>query len=193
MMSFQKLLFNILSVFISSSCFGEIIVRWAEPTPIKDGSYGSDMFYLYKVNGAMGKKMFPDPNKIKTLLDVQKAWVHWAKNTHISISVKNQAAHVFLKEKIWFMQRSGTSTDSSPFFIDHLMNPLAIEGLHYKKRYSGGFNERVFIRDNRLKASEDEFAGKYIPQEYVDPRGALYTFPPKHGIDGGFAVRLIKK
>ena len=38
-----------------------------------------------------------------------------------------------------------------------------------------------------------ESAQKYIPKEYVDQRGSLYTFPPKHGIDGGFAVRLIKK
>ena len=38
-----------------------------------------------------------------------------------------------------------------------------------------------------------ESAEKYVPKEYVDQRGALYTFPPKHGIDGGFAVRLIKK
>ena len=40
---------------------------------------------------------------------------------------------------------------------------------------------------------EIEPADKYVPAEYVDSRGALYTFPPKHGIDGGFAVRLIKK
>ncbi|MBC8197075.1 MAG: 16S rRNA (cytosine(967)-C(5))-methyltransferase RsmB [Candidatus Marinimicrobia bacterium] len=40
---------------------------------------------------------------------------------------------------------------------------------------------------------EVESAEKYVPKEYVDERGALYTFPPKHGIDGGFAVRLIKK
>ena len=26
----------------------------------------------------------------------------------------------------------------------------------------------------------------------VDDKGALLTFPPKHGIDGGFAVRLVK-
>ena len=32
----------------------------------------------------------------------------------------------------------------------------------------------------------------YVPKEYVDTKGALLTFPPKHGIDGGFAVRLIK-
>tara|TARA_B100001029_G_C15062777_1_gene460100 strand:+ start:969 stop:2300 length:1332 start_codon:yes stop_codon:yes gene_type:complete len=38
-----------------------------------------------------------------------------------------------------------------------------------------------------------ELANKYVPKEYVDSRGALYTFPPKHGIDGGFAVRLRKK
>lgn len=40
---------------------------------------------------------------------------------------------------------------------------------------------------------EVESADKYVPKEYVDVRGALFTFPPKHGIDGGFAVRLVKK
>jgi hypothetical protein len=176
MMSFQKLLFNIFVALVSSSCFGEIIVRWAEPTPIKNGSYGSDMFYFHKVNGPMGKKIFPDPSKIKTLLDVQEAWVHWAKNTNINISVKNSAAHIFLKEKIWFLQQSGSPTDSSPFFIDHLMNPLTIEGIHYKKRYAGGFMEKDFIRDNRLKASEDEFAGEYIsdPLNPLNPAANYY-------------------
>jgi len=32
----------------------------------------------------------------------------------------------------------------------------------------------------------------YVPKEFVDDKGALFTFPPKHGIDGGFAVRLVK-
>ena len=35
-------------------------------------------------------------------------------------------------------------------------------------------------------------ASNYVPDEFVDDKGALFTFPPKHGIDGGFAVRLIK-
>ena len=35
-------------------------------------------------------------------------------------------------------------------------------------------------------------AVKYVPEEYVDSKGAIYTYPPKHKIDGGFAVRLQK-
>tara|TARA_S200000501_G_scaffold371148_1_gene413641 strand:- start:1 stop:1332 length:1332 start_codon:yes stop_codon:yes gene_type:complete len=52
------------------------------------------------------------------------------------------------------------------------------------------------IVDNFLQTNKNwkiEPANKYLPKEFIDSRGALYTFPPKHGIDGGFAVRLIKK
>ena len=35
-------------------------------------------------------------------------------------------------------------------------------------------------------------ADSYIPSKYVDKNGALFTFPPNHNIDGGFAVRLVK-
>ena len=38
-----------------------------------------------------------------------------------------------------------------------------------------------------------ESAEKFVPKEFVDGQGALYTFPPQNGIDGGFAVRLIRK
>ena len=37
-----------------------------------------------------------------------------------------------------------------------------------------------------------ESAIDYVPQEYVDENGAMFTSPPEHNIDGGFAVRLIK-
>jgi len=33
---------------------------------------------------------------------------------------------------------------------------------------------------------------KYVPEEYVDSKGAIFTYPPKHKIDGGFAVRMQK-
>ena len=35
-----------------------------------------------------------------------------------------------------------------------------------------------------------ESAKDYVPEEYVDEKGALFTYPPEHQIDGGFAVRL---
>ena len=35
-----------------------------------------------------------------------------------------------------------------------------------------------------------ESAKDYIPEEFVDRHGALFTYPPDHKIDGGFAVRL---
>ena len=38
-----------------------------------------------------------------------------------------------------------------------------------------------------------ESAKDYVPDEFVDEKGALYTYPPEHHIDGGFAVRLKKE
>ena len=35
-------------------------------------------------------------------------------------------------------------------------------------------------------------ANKFISSEFVDEKGAVFTYPPRHKIDGGFAVRLIK-
>ena len=35
-----------------------------------------------------------------------------------------------------------------------------------------------------------ESAIDYIPEEFVDQNGAMFTFPPDHKIDGGYAVRL---
>jgi len=55
--------------------------------------------------------------------------------------------------------------------------------------------ENWMVIDAFLKSHPDfkvENAKDYVPEEYVDENGALYTFPPKHKIDGGFAVRLIK-
>jgi len=55
--------------------------------------------------------------------------------------------------------------------------------------------ENWMIVEAFLKSHSDfklDNASNYIPKEFVDNRGALFTFPPKHGIDGGFAVRLVK-
>ena len=35
-----------------------------------------------------------------------------------------------------------------------------------------------------------KISSKFIPKEFVSENGAMYIFPPKHGIDGGFAVRF---
>jgi len=37
-----------------------------------------------------------------------------------------------------------------------------------------------------------EDASNFVPSEFVNENGALETFPPRHTIDGGFAVRLRK-
>ena len=37
-----------------------------------------------------------------------------------------------------------------------------------------------------------ENARDYIPEKYVDNKGAMFTYPPEHHIDGGYAVRLKK-
>ena len=35
-------------------------------------------------------------------------------------------------------------------------------------------------------------ANKYISNKYIDDKGAIFTYPPQHNIDGSFAVRLSK-
>ena len=55
--------------------------------------------------------------------------------------------------------------------------------------------ENWMIVEAFLKSHPDfklDNASNYVPKEFVDSKGALFTFPPKHGIDGGFAVRLVK-
>jgi 16S rRNA (cytosine967-C5)-methyltransferase len=55
--------------------------------------------------------------------------------------------------------------------------------------------ENWMITEAFLKSHPDfklENADKYVPKEFVNKEGALFTFPPQHGIDGGFAVRFVK-
>ena len=55
--------------------------------------------------------------------------------------------------------------------------------------------ENWMIVEAFLKSHPDfklDDASNYVPKEFVDDKGALFTFPPKHGIDGGFAVRLVR-
>ena len=55
--------------------------------------------------------------------------------------------------------------------------------------------ENWMVIDAFLKSHTDfriEHAGDYVPDEYVDGNGAMYTYPPEHSIDGGYAVRLRK-
>ena len=53
--------------------------------------------------------------------------------------------------------------------------------------------ENFMIIDAFLKKHSNftiESAKKYIPAEFVDQNGAMFTYPPNHRIDGGYAVRL---
>ena len=55
--------------------------------------------------------------------------------------------------------------------------------------------ENWMVVEAFLKSHPDfklDNASNYVPKEFVDDKGALFTFPPEHGIDGGFAVRLVK-
>ncbi|NOZ08710.1 MAG: 16S rRNA (cytosine(967)-C(5))-methyltransferase RsmB [FCB group bacterium] len=47
-----------------------------------------------------------------------------------------------------------------------------------------------FLSEN--KTYKIEPAQLFIPEKFCDEKGALFTFPPRHKIDGGFAVRLRK-
>lgn len=60
--------------------------------------------------------------------------------------------------------------------------------IEYEENW-GVINQFLNIKSNWVVDSAD----KYIPKEYVDSKGALNIFPPKHNIDGGFAVRLIRR
>ena len=47
-----------------------------------------------------------------------------------------------------------------------------------------------------LHMKEEEYRTppkNYVPDEFVDEHGAMFTYPPLHKIDGGYAVRLKKR
>ena len=48
----------------------------------------------------------------------------------------------------------------------------------------------AFLRSHSNFSIEN--AKDYVPGEYVDEKGAIFTYPPEHKIDGGYAVRLKK-
>ena len=53
--------------------------------------------------------------------------------------------------------------------------------------------ENYMVIDAFLKSHPKftiESAENYVPNIFVDNRGGMLTFPPKHEIDGGFAIRL---
>ena len=55
--------------------------------------------------------------------------------------------------------------------------------------------ENWMVIDAYLKTHPNftiESAREYVPEEYVDEKGAMFTYPPDHKIDGGYAVRLKK-
>jgi len=47
--------------------------------------------------------------------------------------------------------------------------------------------DSFLLENNRFILMQSEV---YIPQMFVDKKGALFTFPPDHGLDGVFAVTL---
>jgi len=74
-------------------------------------------------------------------------------------------------------------------------NSLEPGGILVYSTCSLEFEENWMVVEAFLKSHPDftlDNANNYVPKEFVDDKGALLTFPPKHGIDGGFAVRLIK-
>ena len=55
--------------------------------------------------------------------------------------------------------------------------------------------ENWMVIDAFLKSHQNyyiENAINYVPEAYVDENGAVFTYPPDHKIDGGYAVRLRK-
>ena len=55
--------------------------------------------------------------------------------------------------------------------------------------------ENWMVIDAFLKSHTNFFienAKDYVPEKYVDKKGAMFTYPPDHMIDGGYAVRLKK-
>ncbi|MDP6570797.1 MAG: 16S rRNA (cytosine(967)-C(5))-methyltransferase RsmB [Candidatus Marinimicrobia bacterium] len=55
--------------------------------------------------------------------------------------------------------------------------------------------ENWMVIEAFLKSHPDfkvENAKDFVPEDFVDENGAIFTFPPTHKIDGGFAVRLKK-
>ena len=142
---------------------GEVVIRWAEPLPITglEGrqAHAERLFFNHVVKSPYTRKLFPEPKNLKTLLDVQKAWVKWAKNTNINVSIRNEPAHKFIRKHVWRLQGTGSETDTTPLFIDHLINPLMIKGIHYEQPTS---YERKVLRNNRLIPTEGEFIGKNV-------------------------------
>lgn len=56
--------------------------------------------------------------------------------------------------------------------------------------------ENWMVIDAFLKSHHNfsiENAKNYVPDEFVDEHGAMFTYPPLHKIDGGYAVRLKKR
>ena len=53
--------------------------------------------------------------------------------------------------------------------------------------------ENWMIIDAFLKKHQNfsiQHAKKFVSNKYVDKKGAIFIYPPKHQIDGAFAIRL---
>ena len=70
--------------------------------------------------------------------------------------------------------------NSLKFLIDEMKSKTIILNVH-------PFIE-AFLKTHPNYCIQD--AKDYIPNKYVDKNGAMFTYPPKHKIDGGYAVRL---
>tara|TARA_Y100000361_G_C11148500_1_gene339592 strand:- start:39 stop:1154 length:1116 start_codon:yes stop_codon:yes gene_type:complete len=162
---FQKLLFN-TAIALPCFCWGEVIFIKAEDKDLNPTLVHRMSESIRIGNYRFGEKipnkiaLFKDPSEIKTLLDLQKAWINWAKVQQVDVVIREESANNFLKRIIWEAQSIGNKGDSTPLFIDHLMSPWSDESSQ-KDSYDYG-ESGVIYGFNRLKATEDEYAGKFI-------------------------------
>lgn len=97
MMSFQKLLFNLgLLFFANNLSYSEVIVLKAKNIPFQNFKLEDFLKTVAKNRDPDYLKFFPEPEKIKTYLDVQNAWLNWAKKARINTSIRQEAIHNFL-------------------------------------------------------------------------------------------------
>ena len=77
--------------------------------------------------------------------------------------------------------------------LEHASKFLLDDGILVYSTCSIEPEENMMVIHAFLKSHPNfsiESAENYLPVEYVDKHGAMFTYPPDHKIDGGFAVRL---
>jgi|TARA_B110000495_G_C22760730_1_gene445469 hypothetical protein len=125
MMSFQKLLFNFgLLFFANNFAHSEIIVLKAKNIPFQNFGLEHYLKKVAKNRDADGLKFFPEPEKVKNCLDLQNAWVNWAKKARVNVSIRHEAIENCLPRII---------NSASP--IKHVVttkyDTLRIKGIHF--------------------------------------------------------------